>query len=50
MYGVRVEESHIALCAAPGQDGTMPVEGGFYFNGPNVTSTLDYAIRVERSG
>jgi transglutaminase-like putative cysteine protease len=50
MHGVRVSENHIALCAAPDQHDTMPVEGGFYFDGPNVTSTLDYAIRVENFG
>jgi transglutaminase-like putative cysteine protease len=48
MHGIRVGEDHIALCVAPGQDGTMPVEGGFYFEGPEVTSTLEYAIRIAR--
>ena len=28
---------------------TMPVEGGFFFDGPTVTSTLEYTIRVERA-
>jgi transglutaminase-like putative cysteine protease len=50
MHGVRVSDHHISLCVAPSQDGTMPVEGGFYFHGPLVNSTLDYAIRIERSG
>jgi transglutaminase-like putative cysteine protease len=49
MHGVRVSDNHIALCAAPSQDDTMPVEGGFYFHGAVVNSTLDYAIRIERS-
>jgi len=50
MHGVRVSDNHIPLCVAPSQDDTMPVEGGFYFHGPLVNSTLDYAIRIERSG
>ncbi len=50
MHGVRVSDNHIALCVAPSQDDTMPVEGGFYFDGPMVNSTLDYAIRIERLG
>jgi transglutaminase-like putative cysteine protease len=46
-HGVGVGSGHVALSAAPGQTATMPVEGGFYFNGPTVTSTLDYAIHFE---
>ena len=45
-YGVRVGEGHIALCAASEQAATMPIEGGFYFNGPSVTSTLDYSVEL----
>lgn len=44
-HGVRVEDGHVALCAAPGQAGTMPLEGGFW--GPPVASTLGYAIDIE---
>jgi len=29
---------------APEQADTMPIDGGFYFDGPTVTSTLDYSI------
>jgi transglutaminase-like putative cysteine protease len=46
MHGIRVGDGHIALCVAPSQEGTMPVEGGFYFQGATVNSTLDYTIRV----
>jgi transglutaminase-like putative cysteine protease len=48
MYGVRTGGSHIALCAAPEQAATMPVEGGLYFNGPEVNSTLEYDIQLQR--
>lgn len=44
MHGVPVGPGHVALAAAPGQAQTMPIDGGFYFNGPTVTSTLDYSI------
>jgi transglutaminase-like putative cysteine protease len=43
-HGVPVGQGHIAICAAPDQAATMPVEGGFYFNGATVTSTLEYSI------
>jgi transglutaminase-like putative cysteine protease len=46
-HGVAVGSRHVSLCAAPTQGGTMPIEGGFYFNGPTVTSTLDYSITFE---
>jgi transglutaminase-like putative cysteine protease len=45
-HGVPAGVGHVALCAAPDQASTMPVEGGFYFNGPTVTSTLEYAIEL----
>ena len=43
-HGVVVGPGHVALSAAPEQTSTMPVDGGFYFNGPTVTSTLSYTI------
>jgi transglutaminase-like putative cysteine protease len=46
-HGVSVGRGHVALSAAPEQLATMPIEGGFYFNGPTVTSTLEYAIAFE---
>jgi transglutaminase-like putative cysteine protease len=46
-HGVPVGAGHVALCAAPEQAATMPIEGGFYFNGPTVTSTLSYSITLE---
>lgn len=46
-HGVRIGLGHIPLCVAPDQAATMPVEGGFYFNGSTVTSTLSYQISVD---
>jgi transglutaminase-like putative cysteine protease len=46
-HGVRTGPGHVALCSAPGQAETMPVEGGFYFDGPSVTSTLEYSILMD---
>lgn len=46
-HGVPVGPGHVALCAAPDQAATMPVDGGFYFNGPTVTSTLGYSITFD---
>jgi len=45
-HGVPVSDGHVALCAAPSQEGTMPIEGGFFFNGPVVNSTLDHSVRI----
>lgn len=47
MHGIRAGSGHVALCAAPDQAGTMPIEGGYYFNGATITSTLDYSITFE---
>ncbi len=44
MHGLPVTDGHVALCAAPDQAATMPVEGGFY--GDGVTATLDYGVRI----
>jgi transglutaminase-like putative cysteine protease len=46
-HDVSVGPEHVALCVAPEQAGTMPIDGGFYFNGPTVTSTLSYSITFE---
>jgi len=46
-HGVHAGPAHVALCAAPNQAGTMPVEGGFFFNGATVTSTLEYSISLD---
>ncbi|HEY0463997.1 MAG TPA: transglutaminase family protein, partial [Polyangiaceae bacterium] len=46
-HGVPVGPGHVALSAAPEQAATMPVDGGFYFNGPTVTSTLEYSITFD---
>ncbi len=43
-HGIAVTDGHVALCAAPDQAATMPIEGGFYGNG--VTATLDYRVRI----
>jgi transglutaminase-like putative cysteine protease len=45
-HGVRVGDGHVALCAAPDQASTMPIEGGFFFQGPTVGSTLDHSVRI----
>jgi len=46
MHGVRVSDGHVALCSAPQQADTMPIEGGFYFQGATVNSTLDHSVRI----
>jgi transglutaminase-like putative cysteine protease len=46
-HGVPAGSGHVALSAAPDQAATMPVDGGFYFNGPTVTSTLSYSIAFD---
>ena len=46
MHGVRVGDGHVALCVAPQQAATMPIEGGFYFQGPSVSSTLDCSVTI----
>jgi transglutaminase-like putative cysteine protease len=43
-HGVVVDDGHVALCAAPEQAATMPVEG--WFSGPARTSTLDTSVRI----
>ncbi len=43
-HGTAVSDGHVALCAAPDQAATMPIEGGFY--GDGVTATLDYRVRI----
>ncbi len=43
-HGIAVTDGHAALCAAPDQAATMPVEGGFH--GDGVTATLDYRVRI----
>jgi transglutaminase-like putative cysteine protease len=45
-HGLRTAEGHVALCAAPAQAGTMPIEGGFSFQGPVVNSTLDCSVLI----
>lgn len=44
MHGIAVTDGHVALCVAPDQAATMPVEGGFY--GDGVTATLDYRVHI----
>jgi transglutaminase-like putative cysteine protease len=43
-HGVKVIDGHVALCAAPDQADTMPVQGGFY--GSAQTSTLDWSLCI----
>ena len=47
-HGTAVTDGHVALCAAPDQAATMPIEGGFY--GDGVTATLDYRVRIATPG
>jgi len=49
MHGLRVGDGHVALCVAPEQAATMPIEGGFYFHGPSVNSTLDCSVTIRTS-
>ena len=44
-HGLPVTDGHVALCVAPGQAGTLPLEGGF--RGPEVTTTLDYEVVID---
>lgn len=46
MHGVRVSDGYVPLCAAPTQAATMPIEGGFFFDGSTVNTTLDYSLRI----
>ena len=48
-HGLRVGEGHVALYAAATQGATMPIEGGFLFQGPVVNSTLDHSVRISTS-
>ncbi|MCR8546631.1 transglutaminase family protein [Salipiger sp. P9] len=43
-HGTRVSDGHVALCAAPGQAETMPVEGGYY--GALTGSELSYRVEI----
>lgn len=46
-HGLPVTDGHVPLCAAPGQAATMPIEGGFWFDGTEITSTLDYTVEID---
>jgi transglutaminase-like putative cysteine protease len=48
-HGTPVGDAHVALCAAPDQEATTPVTGGFFFNGRTVTSTLDFEVSIATS-
>ena len=43
-HGLAVTDGHVALCAAPDQAATMPIEGGFY--GDAVASTREYDVQI----
>jgi len=43
-HGLAAIDGHVALCAAPNQAATMPVDGGFYADG--MTATLEYKVRI----
>lgn len=46
-HGARVADDHVALCAAPSQADTLPIEGGFSFTNANVNSKLDFDVQIE---
>lgn len=48
-HGVRVSDGHVALSVAPDQARTMPIEGGFFFEGATVNSTLEHSVRISTS-
>ena len=48
-HGIPVGDGHVALCAAPEQADTMPVVGSYSFQGPALTSTLDFELRIATS-
>ena len=43
-HGTVVNDGHVALCAAPEQSATMPIEGGFF--GDGITAALDYHVQI----
>lgn len=47
-HGTRVSDGHVALCAAPEQAATMPVEGGYY--GAPTGTTLRFSVEIETTG
>jgi transglutaminase-like putative cysteine protease len=46
-HGLMVTDGHVAICAAPEQAETMPVEGGYY--GQDITSTLRFEVEIGTS-
>jgi transglutaminase-like putative cysteine protease len=47
--GRRVADKHVCLCVAPEPSATLPIEGGYSFIGSQLTTTLDYDIRMRVS-
>lgn len=45
-HGEPVGPGHVAVAAAPDPGDVTPVEGGYTFEGPSVTSTLDVDIHI----
>lgn len=43
--GTQAGDTHLALAAAPGQSGTMPIEGTFY--GAGASAQMDYALDIK---
>ncbi len=46
-HGSLVGEDHLLVAAAPRSQATTPVEGGYTYHGPEVTSTLITDVRIE---
>jgi len=49
-HGLRVTDGHVRLCAAPTQLETMPIEGGYSFEGAELTSSLSYGVTIDTTG
>lgn len=48
-HGMRATDGHVALCAAPTQAATMPIEGSYSFEGSAVNCTLGCSVRITTS-
>ncbi len=46
-HGEMSGSDHVAIAAAPSQEGTMPLSGGYYFDGAELTSTLVTDIHID---
>ena len=49
-HGVEVGDAYVPLCAGPTQADTMPIEGGYTFEGQSLSSTLRYGVNITTTG